>query len=454
MRLQFLIVLLVIGALGCETNPVEHVDDNNDELVDDGIDGQADEDILIKLQKIQGARVIEIPATGHFNRLFEIYLRQPVNHEDINGPSFLQKIYLGHVSEELPVVLETEGYARDNFLIRDLAPVMNSNQISVEHRYNGSSVPNPTNWQYLTIKQAADDIHRIVTLMKEIYTAGWVSSGRSKGGDTAIFHRRFYPEDVDATVAIVAPILFSDNDERIENYLNVVGDESCRNKVKEFQRNVLLKADSVATHIPGYIAWVNDNFNTRFTFSISHEDVVKYAAIDYPFEFWSSPDHNCSSIPGSNAVAEELYNHLVEVINLILFYSDYGVDFWQGWYYQAQTEIGNFKINTEHIDDLIGDLQDVGSIYDFGRELVFNPLSMQDIDNWIKSEGDRIIFVYGEKDPWTAAQFELGSGDVIKIINSGTKHETTLYDLNSSDQAVLTTKLSSWLNYNNIQFPL
>ena len=348
-------------------------------------------------------------------------------------------------------MLETEGYARDNFLIRDLAPVMNSNQISVEHRYNGSSVPNPTDWQYLTIKQAADDIHRIVTLMKEIYTAGWVSSGRSKGGDTAIFHRRFYPEDVDATVAIVAPILFSDNDERIGNYLNTVGDELCRNKVKEFQRNVLLKADSIATHIPGYIAWVNDNFNTRFTFSIPHEDVVKYAAIDYPFEFWSSPDYNCSSIPGSNAVAEELYDHMVEVINLILFYSDYGVDFWQGWYYQAQTEIGNFKINTEHIDDLLGDLQDVGSIYDFGHELVFNPLSMQDIDNWIKSEGDRIIFVYGENDPWTAAQFELGSGDVIKIINSGTKHETTLYDLNSSDQAVLTTKLSSWLNYNNIQ---
>ena len=438
MRAQFLFVLIVAGILGCDTNPAEHVD----------------EDILTRLQNIQGATVTELPATGHFNRVFEIHLSQPVNHEDISGPSFLQKIYVGHVGEELPVVLETEGYARDNFRIRDLAPAMNSNQISVEHRYNGFSVPDPLDWQYLTIKQAADDIHRIVTLLKEIYPAGWVSSGRSKGGDTAIFHRRFYPDDVDATVAIVAPILFSDDDVRIADFLRTAGDEACRNSIKAFQRNMLVKADSVATHIPGFLAWVNENFNTTFTFSIAHNDVVRYAAIDYPFEFWSSPNHDCSSIPGPNATAEEIYNHIVEVVDLILFYSDYGVDFWQGWYYQAQTEIGNFAIDTEHLDDLTGDLPDLGGIYDFGHPLVFNPLAMQDIDNWIKSEGDKIILVYGENDPWTAAQFELGGGDVVKIINSGTKHETTLYDLNVSDQATLTTKLESWLNYNSIDFAL
>ncbi len=438
MRVRFLVVLLVTGIVGCDTNPAEHVD----------------EDILTRLQKISGARVTELPATGHFNRVFEIHIPQPVDHDDMNGPTFLQKIYVGHVGEDLPVVLETEGYARDNFRIRDLAPAMRSNQISVEHRYNGFSVPFPLDWQHLTIKQAADDVHRIVTLMKEIYAAGWVSSGRSKGGDAAIFHRRFYPDDVDATVAIVAPILFSDNDGRIEDYLSTVGDDSCGNDVQELQRNLLLKADSVATHIPGFLAWVNDNFDTSFSFSIAHRDVVRYAAVDYPFEFWSSPSHDCSTIPGSDATAEELYNHIVEVVDLILFYSDYGVDFWRGWYYQAQTEIGNFVLDTAHIDDLTGDLPDLASIYDFGHPLVFNPLAMQDIDNWIKSEGDRIILVYGENDPWTAAQFELGGGDVVKIINSGSKHETTLYDLNASDQATLTTKLTSWLNYGSIDFAL
>ena len=41
--------------------------------------------------------------------------------------------------------------------------------------------------------------------LRPIYGAAWISTGASKGGMTVMYHRRFYPADVDGTVAYVAP---------------------------------------------------------------------------------------------------------------------------------------------------------------------------------------------------------------------------------------------------------
>lgn len=400
--------------------------------------------LLEKLNDIPGATVTELQARDHFSRLFEIFLTQPVDHQNPDGPSFQQKIYIGHVDETLPVVFETEGYSRASFRLRDLSPMLQCNQITVEHRYNGDSKPASPDWQYLTIRQAADDLHKIVTHLKEIYSAGWVSSGRSKGGETAVFHRRFYPDDVDATVAFVAPLLFSADDQRFKDYLNTVGDTACRNKIKQFQRAVLLKADSVASFLPGWVDWINQNFGTNMTFSISSKDVIKHAAMDYPFEFWSSTSHTCGTIPDTSANAETLFFHLVEVVEILLFYTDYGTDFWEGWYYQAQTEIGDFKFDNSHIDDLLHPLP---VLHNFGNNLLFDPSIMQDVDNWVKTEGEKMIFIYGSDDPWSIAQFEIGNQDAIKVINPGTKHGTTVLDLSAENQALVMGKLAEWLNY-------
>ena len=195
--------------------------------------------ITTKLWGLPGVTAVnEYPETGHFESVIEVIFTQPVDHNNPSGATFTQKIYIGHVDENLPVVYETEGYSRPSFRTRELAPAMQCNQISVEHRFNGESKPSPLDWQYLTIKQAADDLHAIYSALKSIYSGKWVSSGRSKGGDTAIFYRRFYPNDMDATVAFVAPVLFSARDRRINNYMNNAGTQDCRDNIKAFQRAI------------------------------------------------------------------------------------------------------------------------------------------------------------------------------------------------------------------------
>ncbi|MCB0278800.1 MAG: hypothetical protein KDD94_04815 [Calditrichaeota bacterium] len=138
-------------------------------------------DLLVRLQSIPGFTVTEITPVDHFQRLFEIHLTQYIDHTNPSAGTFQQKIFLGHVSESAPVILETEGYSRDNQRTRQLSALMEVNQLAIEHRYYGESVPNPRNWQYLTIDQASNDIHRIIEKIKTIYTGKWASSGRSKG---------------------------------------------------------------------------------------------------------------------------------------------------------------------------------------------------------------------------------------------------------------------------------
>ena len=48
-------------------------------------------------------------------------------------------------------------------------------------------------WEVLDIFQAAADHHRIVAALKSIYSGARINTGHSKGGMTAVFHRRFYP---------------------------------------------------------------------------------------------------------------------------------------------------------------------------------------------------------------------------------------------------------------------
>src|SRR4029453_18614710 len=89
-----------------------------------------------------------------------------------------------------------------------------ANQPPPGHRYFEPSRPDQTDWSFDSIRQSATDEHRIIEQLKSIYTARWLTTGHSKGGMTAVYHRRFFPDDVDATVAYVAPISFSRADDR------------------------------------------------------------------------------------------------------------------------------------------------------------------------------------------------------------------------------------------------
>ncbi|AFE10024.1 Prolyl tri/tetrapeptidyl aminopeptidase [Corallococcus coralloides DSM 2259] len=188
-------------------------------------------DIAVRLEAIPGLTVKENPngvnvPAGY--RFFDLNYNQPADHAHPECQRFEQRVTLLHKADTSPMVLYASGYQVATGVGRsEPQQLLSANQLSVEHRFFDSSTPSPADWSHLTIRQSADDFHRLTQALKPIYTGKWVSTGGSKGGETVVFFRRFHPDDVDATVAYVAPIA-KRNDERFVTFQDIVGGDAQR----------------------------------------------------------------------------------------------------------------------------------------------------------------------------------------------------------------------------------
>lgn len=170
-----------------------------------------------------------------FLETYEIKVKQALDHKDTSLGFFEQRVFVAFKSNTNPVVFIPEGYganyAANKNYINELSPMLNANQICVEHRYFGESWPDSVNWDYLTAKNAAADHHKLVELLSPFFSGKWVSTGISKGGQTEVYHRTWYPNDVDATVAYVCPLSFNIEDGRHEPLIRKVpGTKAIRKK--------------------------------------------------------------------------------------------------------------------------------------------------------------------------------------------------------------------------------
>ena len=150
-------------------------------------------------------------------RFFRIAFSLPVDHDRPEGRRFLLRATLLHRGSDRPMVLAASGYGVSTWAYGyqyEVTRIVRGNQLDLEHRFFNSSRPSRPNWsKQLRIRQAAADQHLIVRAMKRIYDRRWVSTGHSKGGMTMTYHRRFYPGDVNGTVAYVAPNDAVDDDD-------------------------------------------------------------------------------------------------------------------------------------------------------------------------------------------------------------------------------------------------
>ena len=393
-----------------------------------------------KLYALPGLTITEIPPQNGYPRQFEIYISQPLDHNNPGGTTFDQQIFLSHVDEKAPVVFMPSGYATRPSTIAEISELLNANQIYVGHRFMGNSRPAILEWDYLTVSQAASDFHRVVELFKRIYPGKWVSYGASKNGATALFHKRYYPNDVDATLVQVAPISFAVEDTRYERFLENVGDQAIRDKIKRFQIELLKKREEILPLIRDYMN------NSSLTYSIPEGVVFEFEALEYNFSFWQYGVNDIETVPDSGLTAQQFFN-ILEGNGYLAYYSDEYIDYLEPFYYQMYTELGYYRLIDDHLSHLLVDLRNPSYSYfaPSGVLLIFNPLTMQDINKWLQTEGNNIIYIYGEIDPWTAEAVELtGQTNAIKIVQPGANHSIYLEDLDQKELVYST--LENWLN--------
>ncbi len=397
-------------------------------------------DLLLKIQALPGVTATEVTPLDGFTRGFEIDMDVPLDYNNPTGAQITHKVFLSHIDTLLPMSMKITGYRASRNVIDEVAGILGSNQIYIGQRYmSNATQPTPLDWQYLTMEQSAADHHHLVSLFKTIYKGKWVNSGVSKGGTSAMAHRRYYPDDVDVTIAKVAPLCLAPEDTRLDSYLiNEAGTEDCRNNLKRFQIQALQNKSAILPLISNYVSL------SDMTFSMGSEQILEYAILEYPFAYWQYGSSSCEDVPGVGATTQEMFDHIVYIVG-IDYYSDNWHDYYAPVFYQFFTEYGYYGFITEHLDSLLTlDRYSNDILAPTGVEMTFDYTVMADILNWLQTEGDNIIYVYGARDTWTAAGVELtGAAKAIRIDEPNADHSVQITGLTRRQEVY--DSLESWL---------
>lgn len=439
------------GTTDMVVDMVDMTEDATDDMPDATEDMPVEQkDIAEQLADLPGvANVQELRGQGDY-RVFTISIRQGIDQFGVEVPTFIQNVHLFHRSVDAPTVMVTSGYGLGevdryrNFPI-EVSQLLNANQLFLGHRFFAGALPEGAmqDWDKVNIRQGAADNHRIVSKLKKIYKQAWVGTGWSKGGMTAIFHERFYPDDLDLVIPMVAPISRAPMDPRYPPFLASIGTEDCRNRLEQSIIDTIGRIDELL-----------DAYQVPPTQRPQQHARFKYQFISYPWSYWQYLGQDaCDTIPdGKTATLQDL-------VTFYFYYNQspkpgFPIDEEQSasytYGYQAMTELGYqdvFAAGYLERLQMLGLLsQQEFSQYRFTyRDQYsfqapwdvlppFNPEVMKDIDTWLKEDAKDVLAIYGEFDPWTAAKVTLNEANKSKVyIAPQANHGTMLSDLSFED---------------------
>jgi len=401
---------------------------------------------LTELQKSFDFEFETLETNESFGEKYLIRLSQPLDHNGASPDTFTQRVFISHRGFDKPVVFITEGYDANHASLAgfktELAEYLNANQVCVEHRYFGESKPDSLIWRFLTVENAANDHHKVAELVRAIYPGKIVSTGISKGGQACNYFEYFFPEDADISVPYVAPLNFSTEDRRVYSFLESVGDSICRQKILDFQKNMLSKKDE---YLPAFIKLANKK---GLTYSMGFEKAYELMVFEYSFAFWQWGLTNCNDIPAPDAKPKKIVQHLDKVAN-IDWISEQGIEKLQPFFYQAMHEIGMYGYDISQFEGLTTITNN--PIFDFtfpkNETVVYEPGLMQRVDFFDRHRAENMIFIYGQNDPWSATSVEPGyHTNSFKIVKPNGSHRTRINNLPEYQRQQILDSLNNWLS--------
>lgn len=400
-------------------------------------------DLLGKLNALPGVTAVVRPTDAAGYTYYVLHFTQPVDHDAPAGPTFQQEVSLLHKDEAAPMIVQTSGYW-DYYLDSpvEVTNLLAGNQISIEHRFFAESRPSPADWSKLTIEQMAADEHAIITALKTIYGGAFITTGASKGGMTAVYHRRFYPDDVAGTVPYVAPLSFGAPDLRYASFLDTLGPAACRQAVRDVAKEMLSNRRAALLSRAQDQAATNSLVYSR----IAIGPAVESSIVSLEWTFWQYYGANvCPQVPAVTANDQVMWSFL-DSISPVSDNADDSVAQFDAYYYQAYSQLGYPDGGAAYLDpylmytdaDYAMSLPTEMPTYDGGT-------AMHDIDTWVQQEGSRLLFIYGEWDPWTGGEFALGTAsDSLRLVQSHGTHGSRISRLADPDRLAAYAKLEAW----------
>ena len=264
-----------------------------------------------QLIALNGISDVQILQSRSFKEKYVMKIRQNVDGDNSEKGTFGQRIFVCLRDVNAPTVIVTEGYSANYGLSPaydiELGRLFNANIVLCEYRYFDQSVPDPCNWDYMTVGNSLRDLHNVRITIGQLFKGKWISTGTSKGGQTTMFYRAYYPDDVDASVSYVAPLNRSVEDGRHEVFLaKKAGTAEERAIVLKAQQEMLKRR---ATMVPRFQEYC-EKYGYHFYLPI--DEIFDYMVLEYAFAHFQYGTQ-ASAIPSVTGPDEPLFNHFVSV---------------------------------------------------------------------------------------------------------------------------------------------
>ena len=79
--------------------------------------------------------------------------------------------------------------------------------------------------------------------------------------------------------------------------------------------------------------------------------------------------------------------------------------------------------------------------------LVFNPETMLDLHRFLQKTDEKMMFIYGENDPWTASGAKVPKKEnLVKMVLKGGSHRTRINSFPEEQKAKMIETLKNWIS--------
>jgi hypothetical protein len=403
--------------------------------------------LLKSLDGISDVQTLESPV---FKEKYVMKIRQNVDGDNADKGTFGQRIFVCLRDINAPTVIVTEGYSASYGMNPrydiELGRLFGANLVLCEYRYFDQSVPEPCNWDYMTVGNSLRDLHHVRQIIGQLFKGKWISTGASKGGQTTMFYRAYYPDDVDASVSYVAPLNRGVEDGRHEKFLaKKAGTAEDRAMVLKAQQEMLKRRDTMLPLFQKYC----DEHNYHFYLPI--DEIYDYVVMEYAFAHFQYGT-KASQIPSLTGPDEPLFNHFMRVSGPDYFaypnkYLPFDV--------QAIRELGYYGYSLKglkkwtKVKNTKGYLNKIMLTPEL-RHYKFDPTLYKHTVKFLKKEDPTMIFIYGEADPWSASGvctwLDCSKKANMRVyVQPGGDHGSNITNMPEPDKTDIMDRLNKWL---------
>jgi hypothetical protein len=403
---RFVVSLLSCVAVACGDDGLAGPDAGADAPTAVACD---ENNLAASLRAVPGVKAVTETACGAEvdgpAKCFDIRFDQAIDHANPTS-RFPQYLLLVHRSCSAPTLVGDQGYASSRFYDNELSVLYQTNVLWIEHRYQGRSVPTGADWAWeaLTIENGANDMHRIITELRQYYTGRWVSTGSSKGGITATYHRYFFPDDVDGTVAYVAPASRARIDGAYQTNMAAVLPSACAQAVRDVQVAALTtRRDVTLTGIMPYVGATNAARS------------LEYIMDSFDWHFWQyHGEPSCNAVPTDASSDTAFVAFVVDMSDIGEPGATNTVRSQGALSYEWLTEQGYALQVGAHVAPLLVDpivkrTMEESFVAQF-PEVPLPPYSgvvTAAVRTWVREQAEHLLLLYGQYDPWGGAALEM-----------------------------------------------